>query len=386
MSYTVNLSKLKNACDFCLDVDEKNGKVILKGSCTVKDTEGKKHTYKNQIDLVPIIRVLLDRVRNVEASIGGPLSLTIEHSGGWLSDTWGKITRTAKSIGENRIAKTIYNDVLPDVAEYVPGGTLALDIADKAADIVSNARDGSKGAISKVHAVAEAAKDGSSPAKQVLSVMTAMNRMLEMKVRYHEFSGGEVIGRETVRLRRTPTPWAPGISPNRPPRKRPTRSSAPRSTVRPGTRDQRTQPPPAPQDPYSQDPYAQDPYTQDPYSGYYPQDPYAGYYADPYAGYGLSPSTPQPNPLMNDPAYRQYLQAQGAYYDDEKAKKDAYFESLFAGPDPDPQYDENGEYVQGWLYNRPYRDPITMMQHINRDPGFVMRYLYKSGLEQMSKR
>lgn len=386
MSWMIDLSKVKAACKFKLEVVEDGSggvdDVILHGSCSVKDTEGKTHVLKREISLLHFIELLQEAYegytsRNV---MSGPLSLTINHSGGWLSDTYAKTVKVAKKIGENRIAQDIYNDVLPEIAPFIPGGTTALSLVDKAHDIVVKAREGKADAIGKVKALAA---DPSSAAKQVIGIMKRMAQMMAMKQAYDRDRTVDHTGAIHFRF-----PWqGPAHKPytgrrasNHPPPARRHGSGGGRPAsgsggrAQPGQRDHRQQPPPQ-ASAWGQDPNWLPPgqggvppgYEGDPY--YAQQNPYYGYNA-----YGMTPMPNMPAPSQED-------------YEDQEARA-AYFESLFdptsdnyVRPIGEDYYEPHGdEYVEGWLYNRPYRDPLTALQQVTKDPGTIHRFLYNRGM------
>lgn len=186
-TYTLDLAKLRSACKFSMTYDDKSGSVILNGSCTLKGSDGKSKTFKRKIDLTPMVRELQARLHDHRGHAGFPTlpsgDLTISHAGGWLSDTYHQVVTTAKTIGENRIVRDIYDDVLPEVAPFIPGGSAALSIANKAHAVLNMARGGHPGALAKIAHLKEAAL--SSPAAhEALTMMQHMNRLLKMKEGY----------------------------------------------------------------------------------------------------------------------------------------------------------------------------------------------------------
>jgi hypothetical protein len=61
------------------------------------------------------------------------------------------------------------------------------------------------------------------------------------------------------------------------------------------------------------------------------------------------------------------------YEEGYEAAVQEYYESLKKGS-------EDGAQVEGWLYNRPYRDPVTAMKQITHDPATIHRWLYNRGM------
>lgn len=289
-AYCIDLEDLRKACKFSLCVDPASKTIKLNAEASVKDSNGKKHKFKRTMNITPLVKQLSDRLYEIEDRLGttqasGDLSVTVEHAGGWLSDTYGKAVRIAKSIGENRIVRDIYEDILPEVAPFIPGASAALAITHKAHDLLVRAREGQEEAVEKVHHLVEAAKT-SGPARQVVSMMHRMKQLMAMKQEYSE-------------------------------------------------------------DAVSGDLFMEPPFDSE-YDDVEEDDDIDEELDDQVGGWHW---------IWDRPKKRKPRSRVRRHH-----------------------VTRHDEYVEGWLYNKPYRDPMTAMMELQKDPGTIHRFLYNRGM------
>lgn len=168
---------------------EANGDWKIRGTCPLKDSTGKTRMAEGELNLTPLVKEIAHNLRAAQKHIAAELtqvngSTALE---GWLADTYHKAVEIAKKVGQNKITKDIYEDVLPQVAPYVPGGTVALGIVDKAHDVWEKARAGVPAAREKMHEVIDRAKQGSDKAKQVVSLWSAFKKAAAQKAAYERY-------------------------------------------------------------------------------------------------------------------------------------------------------------------------------------------------------
>lgn len=295
-AFCIDLKDLHKACKFSICVDPKKRTIKLNAKAKVKDSNGNWKSFDRTINITPLVQQLnakLNEIENMQSPYAndgtvaaGDLSVTVEHAGGWLSDTYSKAVRIARKIAENRIVKDIYEDVLPEVAPYIPGGTAALNIANKAHDVFVKARAGSQEAIEKVHSLVEAAKT-SPAARQVVGMMHRMKQLMDMKRAY----GADAVSGDAL--------------------------------------------------------------------------------PDMEASYDLPEDEDDEDLELEGDEGDDRVEGWRWIWQDDRPRR----RRRVHRPDPD-----RDDCVEGWLYNKPYRDPMTAMLQANKDPGNIHRFLYNRGM------
>lgn len=171
--YSADLDQLRKSCRSTVKYDKGTGRVIVTASCVLKDAKGRPQKFSHDFDVSDLVQQFHDRYGHHD------------RVNGWLSDTWSSAVNAARKVAENRFARTMYEEVLPDVVPFVPGGAQAMALANKAAKVVEMAKSGSSSAkvaaakkIAKVKKLAEA---GSEEASEVLEMMRQMLAMMKEK-------------------------------------------------------------------------------------------------------------------------------------------------------------------------------------------------------------
>lgn len=197
MSYSLDLSKLRKAIKVTINCDKDGKACELVASLTLKDTStGKSKTFVRKVPLGDLINAIEARINAMTGGHQGQLPVggqwedqrsvmkgwTI--AAGWLADTYHRAAQIAKRVAEDKAVKALYEDVLPEVAPFIPGAETAISIAHKAHDVLVHARAGEQWAIHKVHQLQGMASAGSDEAHQVLGMMSAMSKLLRMKEGY----------------------------------------------------------------------------------------------------------------------------------------------------------------------------------------------------------
>lgn len=174
--YSADLKQIKKSCSSTVSYDQGTGRVVVRASCILRDAKGNPKKFSHDFDVTDLVNHFHDQF-GVHDRVNG-----------WFSDTWDSAVNAARKVAENRFAKTMYQEVLPDVAPFVPGGAQVMAVANRAAKIVEQAKAGKKSAIKKIAKVKKLAESGNDEAAEVLEMMRQMLAMMKDKEQ------GEVAG------------------------------------------------------------------------------------------------------------------------------------------------------------------------------------------------
>lgn len=176
MTYTreiIGIEDFANCCDFCLRGN------VLTASCHLRDATGQVHKLERTVDLTPAIDLVSRNLAAWHAQQHGQ-DATVS---GW-GDIVSKAVATVKKVAQNKTVHSLYEQAKPflkDAVKKLPGGKNGMDLANKAAKVYSEAKQGSKAALAKVRQVQALAAQGDAEAKYVVKVMQNVGTIIRQK-------------------------------------------------------------------------------------------------------------------------------------------------------------------------------------------------------------
>lgn len=181
------MPSFRNACNVEISSDPATGKDRrLTVTCDLMTPNGPRR-LSSSYNLEPLFSAIWQRALALHAqlhdatSVSGSLDTVSQIESAGLGDLYRRASKVVRRVAESSAVKTLQDKVkqvapyVAEAAKLMPYGDTAVAVAEKAATLIKQARQGNREALRRIKAMTELANTGNAKAARVVESMRYIN-------------------------------------------------------------------------------------------------------------------------------------------------------------------------------------------------------------------